>query len=357
MKVVVTGGAGFIGSHVCEFYARQGYDVTCLDNFSRGSLLGQNIASRSNWDWMKKHLNPALKSGHKVVLANIDVRDAKLVRKTIKRADLVVHCAAQTSVPVSISNPELDFSINTAGTLNVLNAVKDSGRDTTVVFCSTNKVYGGNAEKYKFEKRGRRYDYAVGFAGINESCPVDGCGHSPYGISKLAADLYVQEFSHTFDVRTAVFRQSCVYGPRQLGVEEQGWATWFVVAALLGKKLNIYGDGCQVRDMMYVTDAVMAFDKFYRSDLRHGVWNLGGGTQNTVSLLEAIDIINELTGKRLEYDFGNWRMADQKIYVSDIRKAMLDLNWVPLTSPKEGLMEVCNWAKKNLNLWKKSRAS
>jgi CDP-paratose 2-epimerase len=191
--------------------------------------------------------------------------------------------------------------------------------------------------------------------GIPESFSIDHTGHSPYGSSKLAADTYVQDYAHTYGLKTGVFRMSCIYGERQFGVEEQGWLAWFVIASLTGRPLTIYGDGKQVRDVLYVEDLVRAFDRFLGSNSNHGVFNMGGGPENTVSLLELLDLIERKTGCRPELKYADWRSADQKVYVSDIRKASESLGWKPTVSPQDGVARIIRWVENNNKLFSSER--
>ena len=240
-----------------------------------------------------------------------------------------------------------------AGTFNVLEAARRASTNPTVIYCSTNKVYGSNVNRIPVEIRGKRYVYAdERFKhGIPEDFPVDLCEHTPYGCSKLAADLYVQDYAHVYGLRTAVFRMSCVYGERQMGAEDQGWVAWFVIAALTGRTITIYGDGMQVRDILYVGDLVEAYDMFFNSRLKHGVFNIGGGPENTLSLLELIDMLREMLRVDIKVRFSEWRPGDQRVYISDIRRARELLGWRPKVLPKEGVARLIDWASANKYLF------
>lgn len=255
------------------------------------------------------------------------------------------------AVTSSLNNPRTDFEINALGTFNVLEVARLY--DPAVVFISTNKVYGENANKIPVRANAERYSFADKryTKGIPETFPVDLYGHSPYGCSKLAADKYTQDYAQTYGLKTGVFRMSCIYGERQFGVEDQGWVAWFVIATLAGKPVTIYGDGKQARDILYIEDLVMAFDAFLNSKLKHSVLNIGGGHENTLSLLELVDLIKILAGKRPEITFSSWRPADQKVYVSYISKAMELLSWKPLVKPREGVRKLIRWVFQNLNLF------
>jgi CDP-paratose 2-epimerase len=225
--------------------------------------------------------------------------------------------------------------------------------DASLIFTSTNKVYGENVNKIPIVEREIRYEFADTRykEGIPEMFPIDLTGHSPYGCSKLSADIYVQDYAHTYGLKTGVFRMSCIYGERQLGVEDQGWVSWLTIATLTGKPITIYGDGKQVRDVLYVSDLVDAFDKFLNSKLKHEVFNMGGGPENTLSLLELLDMLRKLTGKNPRLTFADWRTADQKVYVSNISKSKRLLNWKPEVNPSEGLEKLVEWISQNMGLF------
>jgi CDP-paratose 2-epimerase len=255
------------------------------------------------------------------------------------------------AVTTSLNDPRTDFEANALGTFNVLEAARLN--DSTLIFCSTNKVYGENVNRILVKEGPLRYEYDdPHYAnGIPESFSIDHTGHSPYGSSKLSADIYVQDYAHTYGLRTGVFRMSCIYGERQFGVEDQGWLAWFVIASIMGRPITIYGDGKQVRDVLYVKDLVAAFDRFLRSGTKHGVFNMGGGPENTLSLLELLDLIKKTTGRYPELRYDNWRPSDQKVYISDITKARETLGWKPTTSPLDGVVQLIKWVEANRNLF------
>ena len=340
MKILVTGGAGFVGSHVAEYYAKRGDEVIVFDNLSRGKMLGKSVDGLLyNWNHLKSNYD-------NVKLVKGDVRDFEKLKLSLSEVDAIIHTAAQVAVTSSLSDPRTDFEVNVLGTFNALEVARLS--DAAVVYASTNKVYGGNVNKIPVKEREKRYYFADERyrGGIPEDFPIDLCGHSPYGCSKLAADLYVQDYAHTYGLKTGVFRLSCIYGERQFGVEDQGWVAWFVIAALTNRPITIYGDGKQVRDILYVKDLVKAFDAFINSNLKHEVFNLGGGRGNTLSLLELLDLLEELTGKRPRIFFADWRLMDQKVYISDISKAKQLLHWEPKVSLKESMKKLVEWVER-----------
>ena len=348
MRILVTGGAGFIGSHVAESWAAAGHRVLVLDNLSRARLLGK---SERNADWAWRELQK---------LPNVEcvqgsVADGALVADLVSAADAVVHAAAQTAVTTSVVDPATDFHTNVVGTFTVLEAVRRSGRRVPVVFTSTNKVYGENVNALGVVGSERRYAFdGRHAAGVSESVSVDHCKHTPYGASKLAADLYVQEYARLYHIPTAVFRMSCIYGPRQFGVEDQGWVAHFVISVLTGAPLTIYGDGKQVRDVLYVSDLVEAMRRFVeRADgFPDGlVCNIGGGPRFTLSLLELLDLLAAETGRRTAVRFEDWRPSDQRVYVSDVARAQAALGWTPSTPPAEGIGRLVRWVGEHRDLF------
>jgi CDP-paratose 2-epimerase len=345
MKILVTGGAGFIGSHIAERYAKEDHDVTIFDNLSRGELLQKEI---KNLDFNKKYLEQF----KNVKFIKGDVRKPDEIEKAAKDAEVIFNTAAQTAVTTSVTDPRADFEVNARGTFNVLEAARKSGTNPTIIHCSTNKVFGDNVNKVKVIEKDDHYEFEPKFEkGIPEDFSIDLCEHTPYGTSKLTGDLYVQDYAHIYGLKTGVFRMSCIYGTRQLGVEDQGWVSWFTIATLLGKPLNIYGDGKQVRDMLFVTDLVELYDKFLKSNLKHGIFTTGGGNKNTLSLLQLLDLLEKITGKRSKTTYADWRPSDQKVFIADISKAKKELGWEPKTSPQEGVKQLAEFVSSNLKLF------
>jgi CDP-paratose 2-epimerase len=347
-KILVTGGAGFVGSHVAESHAKRGNDVVVLDNLSREHLLGKGYQNANyNWSHLERYDNVKLIKG--------DVTNFEELKEATKDVDAIIHTAAQTAVTMSLTNPKTDFMINTLGTFNILEAARKFCNNPAIIFCSTNKVYGNNVNEINVVEKETRYIFEDKFKnGVPETFPIDLCEHTPYGCSKLAGDLYTQDYAKVYGLKTAVFRMSCIYGPRQFGVEDQGWIAWFIIATLIGKPITIYGDGKQVRDVLYVKDLVNAFDAFLqrKNQLSGEVFNIGGGPQNTLSLLELLNMLEKLTGKRSKTKFSEWRPSDQKVYISNISKAKEKLGWNPKVSPKKGVKKLVNWVLENKNLFK-----
>jgi CDP-paratose 2-epimerase len=242
--------------------------------------------------------------------------------------------------------PKDDFSINAFGTLNALEAARKKSSGTIVVYCSTNKIYGENVDRIPLKELETRFTYD-GVKGVSEEMSVDATGHTPYGVSKLVGDLYVHEYSHIYKMKTAVFRMSCTYGTRQFGFEDQGWVAWFIIATLFNRPITIYGNGKQVRDMLYADDLVDAFNRFINSGLTRGLYNIGGGPNNTISLLEFLAELERLSGKKPKVKFSDWRPSDQKVYITDTSKLEKALGWKIQTPVKEGIRKLFEWVKEN----------
>ncbi len=349
MKIFITGGAGFIGSHVAEFYAKKGVEVVVYDNLSRMHLLGQkNLQYNFNWDYLKQFDNVHLIQG--------DILDQDLLEVSMKGADAVVHTAGQTAVTSSYEQPDVDFKINALGSFQVLEAARKQEKKPSIVFCSTNKVYGKNVNDIALEECGTRYQFSDKRykEGIPEEFSIDHCERSPYGCSKLAADIYMQDYASYYGLKVGVFRMSCIYGTRQFGLEDQGWLAWFSIAALLDKTINFYGDGKQVRDILFVTDLVNAFDAFIQNSEKSLVVNMGGGEENTISLLELKEVLEQQLSKKIQVEYGDWRPNDQKVYISNINKAKKELNWSPTTSPEAGVHQLVTWIQDHLDVFTKN---
>jgi CDP-paratose 2-epimerase len=333
MNILITGGAGFIGTHLAVRFLERGDRAAIFDNLSRRG-------SAKNLQWLREKF-PA------VEFIRGDVREAASVARAVRGREAVFHLAAQVAVTTSVADPREDFEINAFGTFNVLEAARTSGSNPIVVYSSTNKVYGG-MEDLQVTEDPARYRFADLPLGVPESRPLD--FHSPYGCSKGAGDQYVRDYARIYGLPTVVFRQSCIFGERQFGVEDQGWLAHFAICAALGRPITIYGDGKQVRDVLYIGDLVRAFERAVeRIDAVRGrVYNIGGGPGNTLTVWsETGPMLESLCGRKLEVSYGKWRPGDQKVYISDIRKAVDDLEWKPEVSPKEGLARLWQWAQEN----------
>ena len=336
-KVLITGGAGFIGCNYAVHLLQAGHDVTLFDNLSRRG-------AASNLDWLRERFA----RGFEFVRA--DVRDADALAAAVDWQDAVFHLAAQVAVTSSVTDPREDFEINALGTFNVLEAARLTGRQPLVVYASTNKVYGG-MEHVRVVETDTRWEYADLPLGLPETQPLD--FHSPYGCSKGAGDQYVRDYARIYDLPTVAFRQSCVYGPRQFGIEDQGWLAHFVIAAVQGRPIKIYGDGKQVRDMLWVDDLLSAFDLALRhpEKVAGKVFNIGGGPEYTLAIWNDVQrLLSELAGKELQAVYHDWRPGDQKVYISDIR-AVKKLDWEPTVDPQTGLRRLWNWVNENAALF------
>ncbi|MBN3040912.1 MAG: NAD-dependent epimerase/dehydratase family protein [Candidatus Omnitrophica bacterium] len=345
MKILITGGAGMVGSHAAEYFAAKNNKVYVYDSLIRSQIFGSKHPSvEYNWNYLKKIKN--------ITLLRKDIRDKKSLKEVFKknRFEAIIHTAGQPGVRFSLKRPDEDFQINCLGTVNVLEAVRHYCPQAAFIYCSSNKVYGNNINKYKVKQQKTRYSFAE-IKGISESEPIDLTGHTPYGVSKLAGDLYVQDYAYSYRMKTAVFRMSCIYGPRQFGFEDQGWLSWFSLRFLKGKPITIFGDGKQVRDVLWVEDLISAFDKFIQSKLQSEVFNIGGGPTRTLSLLELVFLLEKLTNKKVKIIYEPWRKFDQKVYVSLIEKAKKFLGWIPLIEVDSGLSRLVSWMKTNINLF------
>ena len=344
MRILVTGGAGMIGSHVAEHFARRGDRVIVLDNLIRSSLFGASHPSvEFNWKY--------LGGMDSIQLIKGDVRHRADVEAAVgDGVDAVVHAAGQPGVGYSIEHPEEDFTINAQGTVALLEVLRRRSPKAVVVYCSTNKVYGEHVERVPLRQEPTRYVFE-GLRAVPVEMPTDLTPHTPYGVSKLAGELYVQEYAHTYGMRTGVFRMSCIYGTRQFGFEDQGWVAHFMISAALGRSLTIYGDGKQVRDVLYVTDLVAAFERFIAGAVRHGVYNIGGGPTRTLSLLELVQWLERRFRRRLQVRYADWRPSDQRVYISDLTKVGRDLGWSPQVEVSEGLERLAAWVEEQKELW------
>jgi CDP-paratose 2-epimerase len=337
-QVLITGGAGFIGINAAEHFLKHGSNVTIVDNFSRKG-------SRENALWLRS------------VYPNVEVLEADVrensteLHSAVSRADLILHLAAQVAVTTSVQNPREDFAINAGGTLNMLELARASHRDPIFMYSSTNKVYG-SLEDVKLREKKLRYDFSVLKQGVDEHQPLD--FHSPYGCSKGTADQYVHDYARIYGLRTVVFRQSCIYGPHQFGIEDQGWLAWFMICVLRGKPVTIYGNGKQVRDVLYVEDLISAYDKAASQiNVTSGqVYNIGGGAKNSLSVwYEYGPLLEELFQKKIHVIFESERPGDQKIFIADTQKAARDFGWNPKTSKREGITRLYDWIRTHKELF------
>lgn len=341
MTVIVTGGCGFIGIHCVKRLLDEGTSVICIDNLSRPTA-GYNLAE------LRSHP----RASQSLRFFQIDIRDRKALEEVFRDAgggtgsvEAVFHEAAQVAVTISVADPREDFEINALGTFNLLDATRTYCPEATFIFASTNKVYGALADVHLTEGS-TRYQVPSDWHGVDERRPLD--FHSPYGCSKGCADQYVRDFARVYGLRTFVFRQSCIYGTRQYGMEDQGWVAWFSIAAALGHEVSIYGDGKQVRDLLWVDDLLEAYWQAWKGNLAGGaVFNIGGGTSATLSVLELVEAINRRAQKRIVPGFARPRPGDQRMYISDISLAKRSLQWAPQTMLDTGLDLLSRWISDN----------
>lgn len=332
--VLITGGAGFIGSNLADRLLAGGEKVVLYDNLSRQG-------GSQNYKWLRTRY------GRNVILINADIDDAAAIKSATLGASSVFHLAAQVAVTRSLEDPLLDFKVNALGTLHVLEALRQ--RPVPLVFTSTNKVYGGlrNVAVKSGNQRYEPVDVHIRENGIGECQALEFA--SPYGCSKGAADQYVIDYAHTFGLPAVVFRMSCIYGPRQFGTEDQGWVAHFALASKRGEALTVYGDGRQVRDILFIGDLLDAFELARSDSERLGgqAFNIGGGARNSVSLLEVIDFIEAIDESSIEVYYDDWRMGDQRYYVSDFRRFHQATGWSPKIGISEGLRCLCDWVEEH----------
>lgn len=333
-RALVTGGAGFIGSNLVAKLLGGGWEVVVLDNLSRRG-------SEKNLAWLLENYRSS-----NLEIEIKDVRDFNSVRATVGDVDVIFHLAAQTAVTTSFVNPREDFEVNALGSFNVLEAARQMGHKPIVIYSSTNKVYG-RMEKVRVRNNGKRYSYIDSFRGIDEEYPLD--FHSPYGCSNGVADQYTRDYYRMYGIPTVVFRQSCIYGPRQMGMEDQGWVAHFALSAHFGRPITVYGDGKQVRDLLYIDDLISAYlTSVEKIDNAKGeVYNIGGGPEYSLSILECLLYLEKLVGKKPKVQYSDWRPGDQKVYISNNSKLKKELGWSPQVHHKDGLNNLYQWIKEN----------
>ncbi|MEK9282839.1 NAD-dependent epimerase/dehydratase family protein [Bradyrhizobium sp. ISRA442] len=331
-RVLVTGGCGFLGCNIAASLAARGHSVLAMDNLSRRG-------SRENADWLRH------RHGNNVAIEVADTRDTEAVDALVSASSAVMHLAAQVAVTTSLADPISDFEVNGRGTLNVLEAIRRHNPRAPVIFASTNKVYGKLLDPSQVHHVDGRYvpDEPRLAHGVGEDTPLD--LYSPYGCSKGAADQYVRDYARVFELRSVVLRMSCIYGPRQFGNEDQGWIAHFLLQAIQQRPITIYGDGHQVRDALFVDDAVNAWIGALDNidEVPGRIFNLGGGPANAISLWDLLEFITELRGNRPDVRLDSWRPGDQPWYVSDVRAASQALNWKPLVPVRQGLQRLERW--------------
>ena len=320
MKVVVTGGAGLVGSECCRLFAQEGHNVVSVDNYMRGQAFGPEGDTRHV-------IGSLVREFENISHVEADIRDIDKMLPIIVDADAVIHAAAQPSHPKSIELPLEDFSINASGTLHLLELIRQNSPEAIFVYCSTNKVYGDYPNSLPIVENETRYDFRD-VDGISEDLPIDQSMHTPFGVSKVAADLYTQEYARLYGIKTGVFRMSCITGGAAQAVEMHNWEPYFMRKNLTGETLTIYGfKGKQVRDVIHARDLARLFRLFVDNPRPGEVYNIGGGRSNAISLLEAIELIESITGKRMKYKFEHAREGDHQVYITDLTKISMHYDW------------------------------
>ncbi len=334
-KVIIFGGVGFIGTNLAISALRQGAHVVIFDNFSRNG-------SHSNLKFIEENSNGRLQVYQK------DVKDLKEVEAFfIKHNDAtrIFHLAGQVAVTTSLKNPLLDFESNVIGTFNILETMRKLDVKIPLLYSSTNKVYGSQSS-IPIKEFPTRYEYGSLPSGTPETFPLD--FQSPYGCSKGASDQYVLDYSRCYGIKSIVFRQSCIYGYYQFGIEDQGWVAWFVISSILNKPLTIFGNGKQLRDILFIDDLIdaywMATDQIGKTN--NQAYNIGGGS-NRISLIELISELELKLEKKLLVNFTDSRVGDQKVFVCDTQKAKADFGWSPQISTRQGIDLLFRWVQSN----------
>ncbi|MFN9631085.1 MAG: GDP-mannose 4,6-dehydratase [Cyanobacteriota bacterium] len=334
---MISGGAGFIGVNTAIAFSKSGWDVSIIDNLSRKG-------TEKNLGWLKDQCS--------VDFYQIDIRDFEQTSAVIQtvKPDMLLHLAAQVAVTTSYLNPREDFEINALGSFNILEAVRLFSPDTFVLYSSTNKVYGG-MEDTPVLLTENGYQFQDLIHGVSELQPLD--FHSPYGCSKGIADQYTIDYARIYGLKTCSFRQSCIYGPRQFGIEDQGWVAWFTIAARLGKPITLYGDGWQLRDVLNVKDLSSAYQLAWenRNSISGQAFNIGGGNENTLCLRNLIGLLENELNVEIQPKFAESRPGDQPVFVCDIRKAKEMLGWAPEIDVYTGIKDLINWVDSNTSLF------
>ncbi|MEZ4732812.1 MAG: GDP-mannose 4,6-dehydratase [Caldilineaceae bacterium] len=329
---LVIGGAGFIGSNLAHRLLSQGKRVLVFDSLARAGV-------EQNLHWLRAQ------HGDRLLVQIADLCEPAAVSVAVCQATAVFHLGAQVAVTTSLTDPLHDFAVNAQGTVQILEALRTQGKQIPLVFTSTNKVYGALSD-LALEATDTCYqpiDRQIRKSGISEKRNL--AFHSPYGCSKGAADQYVLDYAHTFGLPATVFRMSCIYGPRQFGTEDQGWVAHFLRRALAGQAITIYGDGKQVRDILFVDDLINALllAQTHIHKIAGEAFNIGGGPRNAISLLQLLELMQSLQDTPVRYTFEEWRPGDQRYYVSDTSKFQQMTGWRPRVEVQEGLQRLYRW--------------
>jgi CDP-paratose 2-epimerase len=342
-KMLITGGCGFIGCHAARYFADKGWNISVLDNLSRKG-------SELNLAYLQDTIRFNFVQG--------DIRSSETIERWLRdsgHVDAVLHMASQVAVTTSVREPRLDFDVNALGTFNLLEAMRAYAPQAALLYASTNKVYGG-LEHRPVALDGDWYNFVDLPGGVSEEEPLD--FHSPYGCSKGAADQYVRDYARIYGLRTSVIRQSCIYGTRQFGVEDQGWLAWFAIAAFSNRPLTIFGDGKQVRDALWIEDLLRLYELCIEQAPSGAIYNAGGGSDKRTSLLGLINLLQDILGRPVQYAFSDWRPGDQQVFYSDNSKAERELGWHPQIGLSEGVRQLVGWISDNQDaIWKLAASS
>ena len=343
MKVLVTGGCGFLGSHVCEYYVRKGHEVISFDNMTKHELARTGFATDA-----ARSFNSDFLRNLGVKLVKADIRNVEELMDSAQGCDYIIHTAAQPAMTISWEDPRLDLSTNVLGTFNVLEAARKL--KVPIASCATIHVYGNKINE-TLREEGKRYIRDP--EGIDENHPILEGTLTPLHASKASAEIYLKTYIDTYGVEAASFRLTGIYGTRQFGGEDHGWVANFSIRAVLDSPLTIFGTGKQVRDIIYATDVCEAFHAFYKTR-NSGIYNIGGGQQTAISLLQCIDILQELVGKKPEVRFEQDRFGDLRYFVCNVENAKKNLEWAPKILPKVGIQRLVEWIKKEPGLFRGS---
>ena len=344
MRVLVTGGCGFLGSHICEMFAERNWQVIAYDNLTKFEY------SRIPYFGVEKVRSYNLKflEGIGVPTVIDDIRNLKVLSKVARNCDYIIHCAAQPAMTVSMEDPQLDFEVNVQGTLNVLKVCREY--KIPMVNCSTIHIYG-NGINSELEEGEDRFYHRTGPT-IDEHHPILTGKVTPLHASKRAAEIYMQTYMDTYGVRAATFRLTGMYGPRQFGGEDHGWVANFAIRTILGLPIKIFGSDKQVRDILYVKDAARAFGNWHREGCPPGIYNIGGGEECIISLGQCLDVLGKITGRKQETETLPARQGDLHYFCCDVSKAKQELNWNPTVLPFDGIANLVNWIEENKELFK-----
>jgi CDP-paratose 2-epimerase len=337
-SILITGGAGFIGVNSALHFAALGWDVTVVDNLSRRG-------TDQNLQWLLAQ-HPAIS------FQRVDIRDSEAIASAVRKMQpsMLLHLAAQVAVTTSYTDPREDFEINALGSFNVMEAIRLHSPECFVVYASTNKVYGG-MESVAVQLGDHGYAFRDLPLGVPETQPLD--FHSPYGCSKGVADQYTIDYARIYDLRTCAFRQSCIYGQRQFGIEDQGWVAWFSIASLLDRPITLYGDGWQTRDVLNVKDLARAYEAAWENQAKISgqAFNIGGGHTNTLCLRDLLSFLEDELKISINPLSGASRPGDQPVFVCDIRKAQAHLGWSPQIGVSDGVRDLIRWVRDNRDLF------